>query len=48
MRQNVGAEFSLFALDDLDVGLHASLCELLREEIGDIGVRMQTSELSPN
>ena len=45
MREHVGAELALLTLDDLDVRLHAVLGEVLREEVADVRVRVQATEL---
>ena len=46
MRQDVGTELPLFSLDELDVCLHAVLFEVLSEQIRNVGIRVQTRELS--
>lgn len=38
MREHVGAELALLALDDLDVRLHAVFCEVLREQVAYVGI----------
>ena len=44
--QDVAADLALAPLDELDVGLHALGGERLREEVADVRVRVQTSELA--
>lgn len=44
MSENVTSDVPLPPLDELDVGLHALLGESGGEEIGDVGVRVKTSE----
>ena len=45
VREHVRADLALPALDELDVGLHALSLEGLGEEVADVGVRVETSEL---
>ena len=43
--QDVAADLALATLDQLDVGLHTLGGERLGEEVADVGVRVETSEL---
>ncbi len=45
MGENIRAESALLALDELDVGLHASPGKVLREEVRDVCVRVQSTKL---
>lgn len=45
MCKNIAADFTLPTLHDLDVGFHASLGIVLGEEVRDIGVGVETTEL---
>lgn len=45
MSEDVTADLTLTRLDQLDVGLHALSLEGLGEEVADVGVRVETSEL---
>lgn len=45
MSEDVAADLAFAALDELDVGLHAGLCEVLGEDVGDVGVGVQTGKL---
>lgn len=44
MRKNVASDVSLPPLDELDVRLHPLFGERGREEIRDVGVRVETSQ----
>lgn len=46
MRQHIRAELSFLPLDKFDVGLHALLRVLPCEQVRDVTVRVQTTELS--
>jgi hypothetical protein len=43
--EDVAADLALAALNKLDVSLHASLGEVLGEDVGDVGIGMKTGEL---
>jgi hypothetical protein len=43
--KDIGSKFSLLALNDFDVSFHAFLRKCLCEEVGDVGVGVQTTEL---
>ena len=45
MRQDIGAQFSLLALDDLHVSFHASLGVVLREQVRNVRIGVQTTKL---
>jgi hypothetical protein len=45
MGEDIASDFTLPALHKLNVRLHASLGEVLGEDVGNIGVRVETSEL---
>lgn len=46
MREHVRAEFALLALHNLNVGLHPVLLEVLRKQVRDVRIRVQSRELS--
>lgn len=45
MSQNIAAYIPLFSLDLLDIGLHSVLCKVLRKEVVDVSVAVETGEL---
>ena len=46
--KNISAQLALFPLDELNVGLHASLRKILGEEVRDVGIRVQATKLFGN
>lgn len=45
MSEDVASNIPLTALDELDIRLHALGCECLGEELADVGVGVETTEL---
>jgi hypothetical protein len=48
MRQYVATNLTLLALHNLDVGFHALFCKRTCEQIANVRVRVQTTELGSN
>jgi len=45
MGEDVASNFTLAALDNLDVCFHASERKVLGEQVGDVSVRVETTKL---
>lgn len=45
MRKYIAADIALFALNELYIGLHSFLGEILSEKVVYIGITVQSSEL---
>jgi len=45
MGEDVTSDLTLPTLHELDIRLHSGLSEVLREDVGNICVRMETTEL---
>ena len=48
MRQYIAINLTLLALHNLDVGFHALFCKRTCEQIANVRVRVQTTELGSN
>jgi hypothetical protein len=46
--EHIRSDFTLLALHEFDIGLHSFLRESLSEQIRDVTIRMQATELQAN
>ena len=45
MRQDIAADFAFFSLNNLDIGLHTFRRVRTSEEVADVCIRVQATEL---